>query len=91
MPIALLIIGAVFLTAAIRGSDATKLLFATLKDDFAGPNNFLVWALAVWAITAIGYSKALRPLSHAFLVLVFLAMFISNKNFFEKFLSQVRP
>lgn len=88
MPIALIVIGTVFLTAAIRGKQ--DLLFATLKDDFAGPNNFIVWGLAIWAITAIGYSKALRPLSHAFLALLIIVMFIKNRGFFEQFMSQIK-
>jgi hypothetical protein len=89
MPIALFVIGVIFLVAAVRGKQ--DILFDTLKDDFAGPNNFIYWGVAIWVITAVGYIKALKPLSHAFLVLVFLAMFIRNKGFFEKFMEQIRP
>lgn len=92
MPIALIVIGTVFLSAAIRGQQ--DLLFATLKDDFAGPNNFVVWIIAVWVITLIGYNKSLRPLSHVFLVLLFIVMFLkANKNgqdFIGSFMAQVK-
>jgi len=94
MPIVLLLIGAIFLTAAIRGKESVDLLFATLKDDFAGPNNFVAWIVAIWVITSLGYIKAIKPISHAFLILVFLAMFISankhGKDFFSSFRNQIR-
>jgi hypothetical protein len=89
MPLVLLILGAMFLIAAVRGADQTRLLMATLKDDFSGPNNFIYWGLAVWAITSLGYIKALKPISNAFIVLVVLVIFLSNKGFFEKFMQQI--
>lgn len=93
MPIALLVIGTIFLVAAIRGKQ--DLLFATLKDDFAGPNNFIYWGVTIWVVTAIGYYRPLRPLSHGFLLLVFLGMFLGkNKQgeaFIQKFEQQIAP
>lgn len=89
MPLFLFIAGTVFLVAAVRGEH--EKLFDTLKSDFVGPNNFIYWGVAIWAITAVGYVKSLKPLSHAFLVLVFLAMFIRNKGFFDKFMEQIKP
>lgn len=86
MPIAFLVIGIVFLAAAVRGEQ--KLLFDTLKSDFTGPNNFLYWGIALFVIGAIGYYKPAKPLSNAFLVLVFLVLFISNRGFFEQFTRQ---
>lgn len=88
MPLALLVIGIVFLAAAIRGTQ--KELFEVLKDDFTGPNNFLVWGLAFFVIGAIGYYRPLKPLSSAFMVLVVLGLFVSNRGFFAKFVEQVR-
>lgn len=93
MPLALFIIGTVFLVAAVRGKQ--DLLFDTLKSDFIGPNNFIYWAVAIWAITAVGYVKALKPLSHAFLLLVFLGLFLSankrHQDFFDEFMRQIKP
>jgi len=89
MPIALLIIGAVFIVAAIRGSH--KDLFEILKDDFGGTPNFFTWGLGIFFIGAIGYAKSLRPLSNAFLALLFVAIFLtSGKGFFDQFNSQIR-
>jgi hypothetical protein len=87
MPLALLTIGVIFLIAAVRGTH--QLLFDTLKDDFTGPNNFIYWGLALFVISAAGYYKPLRPLSNAFMLLVVLVLFLSNRGFFERFMQQI--
>lgn len=88
MPLALLFLGILFLTAAVRNKQ--DLLFSTLKDDFTGPNNFLYWGIALFIIGAAGYYKPLKPLSTAFMTLVILVLFISNRGFFERFMQQIR-
>lgn len=95
MPLALLLVGILFLTAAVRGDkcdgqQCSDLLFKTLKDDFTGPNNFIYWGIALWIIGAAGYYKPLKPLSNAFLGLVILVLFIANRGFFQKFMDQIR-
>jgi hypothetical protein len=87
MPLVLLLLGALFLTAAIRGKQ--DLLFATLKDDFTGPRNFFYWGLSLFIIGALGYIKPLRPISNSFMVLVFLILMLSNRGFFDKFIEQM--
>ena len=87
MPVALLLIGILFLTAAVRGKHG--LLFETLRDDFTGPNNFLYWGLAFFVIGAAGYWKPLKPLSNAFMLLVVVVLFLSNRGFFNKFMDQL--
>jgi FtsH-binding integral membrane protein len=87
MPLALLLIGVVFLTASVRGTHT--LLFDTLKDDFTGHNNFLYWGLALFIISAVGYYKPLKPLSTAFMLLVVIVLFLSNRGFFRKFMEQI--
>lgn len=94
MPLALVLLGVLFLTAAVRGNkcngqQCSDLLFTTLKDDFTGPNNFIYWGLALFLIGALGYYKPLKPLSNAFLGLVILVLFISNRGFFQKFMEQI--
>lgn len=84
MPLFLLIIGVVFLVASVRGEH--KLFFETLKGDFTGPNNFIYWGLSIWVIILVGYVKALKPLSDAFLVLVILMLFLANRGFFDRFM-----
>jgi len=83
MPIALVFIGVVILVVAIRGTE--KEFFALLKSDFTGPGNFIYWVLAFYLIGAVGYFPPLRKLSNTFLVLVILALFLSNRGFFVKF------
>lgn len=88
MPMVLLVIGIVFLTAAIRGKQ--ELLFDTLKDDFTGSNNFIYWGLSLFVIGAVGYYKPLRPISNSFMVLVIIVLFLSHEGFFQKFMAQIR-
>ena len=88
MPVALLVIGILFLTAAVRGKQ--DLLFETLRDDFTGPNNFLLWGMAIVMVTAVGYYKPLKPLSNAFLVLVFVVLLLSHRGLIDKFMQQIR-
>lgn len=97
MPLALVLLGVLFLTAAARGAkcgsdgqtQCADVLFSTLKSDFTGPGNFLYWGIALWVIGAAGYYKPLKPLSNAFLGLVILVLFLSNKGFFQQFMSQI--
>lgn len=94
MPLALILLGVLFLTAAVRGDkcngqQCSDLLFQTIKDDFTGPNNFIYWGIALFIIGAAGYYKPLKPLSNAFLGLVILVLFISNRGFFAKFMEQI--
>jgi len=88
MPLALLVIGIIFLVAAIRGTQDD--LFDILKDDFAGSNSFLIWGLAFFIIGAAGYYRPLLPLSRAFMVLIVVVLFLSNQGFFNKFMAQIR-
>jgi hypothetical protein len=88
LPLAFLLIGIIFLVAAVRGLH--RELFAALKSDFTGPNNFIYWVVSLWAIVAIGYFKPLRPVSNGFLALVVLVLLLQNRGFFDKFMAQIR-
>ena len=90
MPYALLIAGAVLVTASVRNKQSD--LFRLLKGDFTGPNNFVFWFLAILAIGAIGYIPKLKPISQGFLVLVVIVLFIGDKNasFFPRFMAQIK-
>ena len=92
MPFAILIAGIFFITAAIRGNQDA--LFALLKDDFSGSNNFIYWVMAFVFIVAIGAWKTIRPVSDAFLGLALLVLIISSrrngKDLFTDFLQQVK-
>lgn len=94
MPLALLLLGVLFLTAAVRGEkcdgeQCSKMLFDTIKSDFTGPDNFIYWGIALFIIGGAGYYKPLKPLSNAFLLLVILVLFLSNRGFFVKFMDQI--
>ena len=89
MSFVLLIIGAVLLMSAIRGTNDQ--LFGLLKNDFTGPNNFIYWLLSIVVVGSLGYVPKLKPLSTAFLALIIIALIFSKKNaaFFSLFTSQL--
>ena len=93
MPIAFIVIGVVFLVAAVRGTvsdyNGNPGLITLLKGDFTGSDNFLIWLVAIWIIGAIGYIPGFKPLSNAFLVLFLVVLFLSNKGFFQQFQTQI--
>lgn len=94
MPLALLLIGTLFLTASVRGNkcggqQCSDVLFSTMKDDFTGPNNFIYWGISLFVIGAVGYYKPLKPLSNAFLGLVIIVLLLSNRGFFQSFFYQI--
>lgn len=93
MPMFLLIVGAIFLIASVRGEDETAKLLALIKGDFTGPNNFFFWAIAIYGVGALGYVPELRPLSRAFVALVIIRLLLSHAdgagNFFTKFMEQI--
>jgi hypothetical protein len=78
MPFALLLIGAVLIIAAIRGTYAD--LGKQLTTDFtgSGSGSFLVWIAAIGAVGALGYSPVLRTPARMLLALVILAMVLTN-------------
>jgi hypothetical protein len=85
MPFALLIIGAVMLISAAKGTttqgpNGGPGLFTLLQSDFTGSDNFLYWFLVILVIGAIGYVPKLKPFSVAFLALVVIVLFLSKGN-----------
>ena len=92
MPLFLIIVGVVFLVAAVRGNQND--LIDLLKDDFSGQNNFILWVLAIIVIVALGNIKAIKPVSDAFLALVILVIIVANYkrggDLFSSFLAQIK-
>jgi hypothetical protein len=78
MPFALILIGLILVITAIRGT--SKQFFDSLKEDFTGPNNFVLWIMAIFGLGMLGYVKPLKPLSDSFLALVLIVMTINNRN-----------
>lgn len=67
-------------------------LFALVKSDFTGSNNFIFWVVSIFIIGSIGYIPKLKPFSTGFLVLVVLVLVLTRGNpnslgggFFQKF------
>lgn len=88
MPLFLILIGAMFIVVAYQGTQSD--LAALLKRDFTGQGNFFAWAAAIIIIGLIGSAEKFRPISNAFLVLIFVALIISNKGVLQKFNEALR-
>lgn len=91
MPIFFLIIGIMLIIVAINNK--LPALGTLAKSDFEKSGNvpgFGLWIVAIFAVGAIGYAKQLKPLANSFLVLIVIAMLLSNRGFFEKFTSAIQ-
>jgi hypothetical protein len=78
--------GIFFLVAGVRGQSAAAL--KQLKGDLVGTDSYLVWLGAILLIGAVGYVDELRPISHAFLILVLIVLLLSNGGFFSQLETQ---
>lgn len=87
MPFALVLIGSIMAITAYNGTGSQ--LWSLVIKDFTGQGSFLWWALSIFVVGAVGYVPALKTLANAFLVLVVLAIILSNKGFFAQFQSAV--
>lgn len=88
MAIALLFAGILLLVAGVRDTQGD--LFAQVKKDFTGKNNFSEWVLAILLIGALGYIPKVKPFSVALLSLVMLSIFIKKgTGFFGQLSSAV--
>ena len=80
MPFALILAGIALILVGYQGTQTQ--FFALLEGDIP---KFTVWGVAIFIIGAIGYIPKAKDLSNAFLVLVILGLFISNRGFFKNF------
>lgn len=84
MPFVLIALGLLFLIVAVQGTQGS--LFTLLKSEFVGTNSFIPWVAAFVILGLAGYIKPIRPITHAFLGLLFLVLILVNgKGFFAKF------
>jgi hypothetical protein len=89
MPLFFLLAGLILIVTGINGTTATA--GDLLKRDFTGPNNFFTWFFAILFVGALGYIPTLKPLSIAFLVLLFVSIFLtSGSGFFDKLAGVMR-
>ena len=88
MPFVFLILGIVLLIVAVKGTQGD--MFALLKSEFTGSNNFLVWVMAIAVLGALGYVKPIKPIANGMLFLVLLVIVVKNGGtFFSSFNQQV--
>ncbi|HEY6018433.1 MAG TPA: hypothetical protein VIY48_00580 [Candidatus Paceibacterota bacterium] len=83
MPYALIIAGIVLTVAGVRNTQGE--LYSLLINDFTGQKSFVWWSLSILGVGAVGYVQGLRPLSNAFLALLFIVLIIANKGVFQQF------
>lgn len=95
MPFALLIIGAVLLIAAARGTQDH--LFSLAQGDFTGPDNFIYWVVAILVIGSLGYIPKVKSISVALIALVMVVLVLTNGKssaagggFFGKFVAGIQ-
>lgn len=88
MPFILIIVGVLLFVTAIRGT--TGQLASMLAQDVFGTQGFVVWFVAVIVVGAIGYIKPLKGLSDAFLLLLIIVLFLSNRGFFAQFNAAIK-
>lgn len=92
MPFFLLIAGIILIVAAYRKKHGE--LFALIKEDFFGDNNFVMWSLSIVLLISLGYVKQLKPITDAFLVLIILVIIVrnyrDNKDILSMFIEQVK-
>lgn len=85
MPLAFLVIGALLVVVAVRGTYAN--LGTLLVNDFTGASagkGFLVWVAAIAAIGALGWIPGMKTPSRILLAMVILAIFLSNSGVFAQ-------
>lgn len=86
MAFVLLIFGAAFVMAGFH--DNASKLFQQIGNEFTGTPSFGKWVIAILIIGGIGYIKPVKQIADAFLILVLIVLFLSNRGFFAKFSQQ---
>lgn len=87
MPFLLILVGIALMGAVLRGQEDR--LFQVLRDDFTGSNNFVAWMMAIIILGVVANTfEAARPLAEGFVILVVVALLVSNQGFWEKFKEQ---
>lgn len=84
MPLFFGVIGIVLIICALNNTlssvSGSLGLGDLIKRDFTGPNNFLVWIVALLVVGAVGYIPKFKPVSYTFFVLIFLAIILANQK-----------
>lgn len=85
MPFALIALGMILIITGIQNTYAQ---FGTMvQNDFQA--GFLKWAAAILIIGALGYVQELETLSHVFLALIIVAIFLTHAQTFTQATQQI--
>lgn len=83
MALSLIVIGLLLIVSGVQNTQGD--LYALLKEDFTGPNNFFQWMIALALIGAIGFLPKMKGFSTMLLALVLLAIFLKRGvGFFDQ-------
>jgi hypothetical protein len=91
MPIFFLLVGILLIVVGFNNKLGE--LGNLLKEDFSpsdGSSSFQVWIIAIFVVGSLGYIRSFRPVANAFLVLIVISLFLSNRGFFARFNEAVR-
>lgn len=88
MPFALGIIGILLIVSGARGTYPQ--LKELLVKDFTGQGNFFYWIVAIGVVGSVGYVPSMEKFSRAFLALIIVAMVLSHRGFFAKFMQALQ-
>lgn len=87
MPFLFIIVGAVMLVSAVRGTNDE--LLTLVKGDFTGPHNFIYWLLAMLILGGLGYIGPIRSLSRYLMALVLIVLILKNGGVAQQFLAAI--
>lgn len=87
MPIIAIVIGALLVSAGLRGKQTE--LYKLVVDDIAGRNSFLPWIGVFGLIYLLGKLGPLERVANAFAVLLIAVLLLtSGRGFFDQLTSQ---
>lgn len=81
MAFILLIVGIFLVVTAVR--DTYTQLFQVVAGDFSlnqAGGGFVYWVVALFLVGAVGYVKALKPISDGLLLLIIIALLLTKGN-----------
>lgn len=78
MPFMLIVIGLVLVITSIQNTYSA--LGQQLQKDLVGPQGFIVWALALIAVGALGYVNGWEKFSRWFLALILIAIVLAQSK-----------
>lgn len=78
MPFFFVFVGVLLIITGVK--DTYVALGKEVADDFSGKQNFFTWVMALGSVGALGYVEKLRPFTNAFMVLILIAMVLSNSK-----------